>query len=548
MAHIVPADVSPVEEAGVNSRELETLSLLRRQLSQDYTVFHSVHWSRSYEKYTVFGEVDFVVVNGTGDILLIEQKNGRLDEIDGELVKSYGDQRKNPVDQVVRSRDHIIEKFRAQYGGRLRLSIDYLVYCPDHKVRQLTAAALERSRIVDGSSADELPRRIEQVLGPGRPEPFVRGKVVEFFQHTFQLVPDIHSRRRRLDERFVRLSEGLVNFIDNLQFEPFRLRVVGTAGCGKSLLASHRYARSVEVGRRTLLLCFNRPLAEMLRQQLPSGGTINSWHGFCRRLLRSHGQELDFSRQQEPGFWTEVTEQMLGLELGSAERFDTLIIDEAQEFEELWWLLLKECFLQTDAEVLWLEDQTRGNRMGQGNPDGISVTYHARDNYRSPYRIARYINRMFPEFEFEPRNGIIGLDAQEYRVANARGQLTAVDKAVKGLLRQGLAPAEIVILTCGRVGESVFHGVEAIGGCPLRQFTGGYNRDGERLYSAGELRFTSVARFQGQQSPAVILVDMNLSAGDDLDQRRRIAFVGMTRASLRLEVVWNGEPPFTADR
>ena len=539
MAFIVPADITPAEEAGLHSRELETLSLLKKQLNFDYTVFHSVHWSRSYEKYTVFGEVDFVVVNLAGDILLIEQKNGALDEIDGQLIKRYGSQQKNPVDQVVRSRDHIIEKFRAQYGGKLRLSIDYLVYCPDHKVKQLTAAALDRSRIVDGSIGDELPRRIEHILGSGRPDPFVRDKVNEFFQHTFHLVPDIHSRRRRLDERFVRLSEGLINFIDNLAFTPFRLRVVGTAGCGKSLLASHRYARSVEAGKRTLLLCFNRPLAEMLQRQLPPGGTINSWHGFCRGLLRAHGVEVDFGRQEEPGFWVSVTEQMLSLELGSAERFDTLTIDEAQEFEELWWLLLKDCLLEDDAEVIWLEDETRGNRVGRGNPDGIAVTYRARDNYRSPYRIARYINRSFPEFEFEPRNGIVGLDVKEYSVANAQAQLTVVDKAVKALLRQGLLPADIAILTCGAIRDSVFHGCEAIGGCALRQFTGDYDGEGEPVYSPGEMRFTSVARFQGQQAPAVILVDVDLSDGPGLEERRRVAFIGMTRASLRLDVIKN---------
>lgn len=539
MAFIVPSDITPAEEAGLHSRELETLSLLKKRLSFDYTVFHSVHWSRSYEKYTVFGEVDFVVVNLAGDILLIEQKNGALDEIDGELIKRYGASQKNPVDQVVRSRDHIIEKFRAQYGGKLRLSIDYLVYCPDHKVKQLTAAALERSRIVDGSIGDELPRRIEQVLGPGRADPYVREKVNEFFQHTFHLVPDIHSRRRRLDERFTRLSEGLVNFIDNLDFSPFRLRVVGTAGCGKSLLASHRYVRSVEAGRHTLLLCFNRPLAEMLRRQLPPGGTINSWHGFCKQLLREHGVEIDFRRQEQPGFWVEVTERLLSLELGRAERFDTLIIDEAQEFAEIWWLLLKDCFLKADAEVLWLEDQTRGNRLGQANPDGIAITYHARDNYRSPYRIARYINRFFPEFEFEPRNGIIGLDVKEHSVANARAQLGVVDKAVKGLLRQGLSGADITILTCGAIRGSVFHEVDVIGGLPLRGFTGEYDADGEPIYTPGEMRFTSVARFQGQQAPAIILVDLDLSEGEDLAERRRMAFIGMTRATLRLEVVRN---------
>jgi superfamily I DNA and RNA helicase len=51
------------------------------------------------------------------------------------------------------------------------------------------------------------------------------------------------------------------------------------------------------------------------------------------------------------------------------------------------------------------------------------------------------------------------------------------------------------------------------------------------------MRFTSVARFQGQQAAAVILVDLDLSDGPDLAARRRTAFLGMTRASMRLEVV-----------
>ena len=51
------------------------------------------------------------------------------------------------------------------------------------------------------------------------------------------------------------------------------------------------------------------------------------------------------------------------------------------------------------------------------------------------------------------------------------------------------------------------------------------------------MAFTSVARFRGQQAPAIILVDVELSPGEDLAERRRMAFIGMTRASLRLDVV-----------
>jgi hypothetical protein len=537
MAYIVPSDVSPADQVGIHSHELETLALLKHRLSSDYTVYHSVHWSRAYEKFTVFGEVDFVIVNQAGAILLIEQKNGPLEESNGELIKRYGSTRKNPVDQVIRSRDHIIEKFREQFGRRLRLEIDYLVYCPDYRVRQLSAASIDRSRVVDASARRELAGRVDEILGAGMPDAHVRDKVMAFFQHTFRLVPDIHARRERLDERFVRLSEGLVRFIGNLEVHPFRLRVVGTAGCGKSLLAAEHYRESLMRGRKTLLLCYNRPLAEMLRERLPPGGVVNSWHGFCGVLLRKHGIELDYKQVHEDGFWMRVTEQIMGLDLPESERFETIIIDEAQEFEEIWWLVLKDCLLVEDGEVLWLEDQLRADGAGGEMPDGISVTYRARENFRSPHRIAHFINERFPEYQFESLNGIVGLDAQEQQVATPKQQLVAVDKCIKALLRQGLKPADIVILTCIAIPSSVFAGVEVLGPTPIRQFTGRYEDDGNRIYTDGELRFTSVARYQGQQSPAVILVDADWTDGDDLAARRRTMFIGMTRATLRLDVI-----------
>ncbi len=535
MAYIVPSDISATDEAQPRSRELETLVLLRKNLSDDYTVFHSVHWSRAYEKYTVFGEVDFVVVNRAGDIVLIEQKNGPLDELDGQLSKRYSHGSKNPVDQVVRSRNNIIEKFRYQYGRGTRLSVDYMVYCPDYRISKLNAANLDRSRIVDASRQEQLPTCIAQLMGPGKRDDFTRDMVLEFFQHTFQLVPDIHARQQRLNERFVQLSRGLVKFINNLEIQPFRLRIVGTAGCGKSMLAAQRYGVALDQGKRVLLLCFNRSLAQMLQQSLPAGGVIDSWHGFCRSLLQRHGHTVDYSLLEQPGFWQRITEQMINLELPEAERFDTIIVDEAQEFEEIWWLFLKDYCLRGEGEVLWLEDQCR--RGSRFVPEGISVSYHARENYRSPYKIARYINHQFPEFEFEPANGIAGLDMAQYSVASEQQQIAKVENIIKSLRRRGIVPADIVILSCRSVRGSVFFNIDALDSLPLRRFSGEYDKHGDPTYTAGEMRFTSVARFTGQQAPAVILVDVDLSPGEACEQRRRTAFIGMTRATLRLDVV-----------
>ncbi len=84
---------------------------------------------------------------------------------------------------------------------------------------------------------------------------------------------------------------------------------------------------------------------------------------------------------------------------------------------------------------------------------------------------------------------------------------------------------------------SVFFKVDEVGGLPLRHFTGDYDDNGDPVYTPGDMRYTSVARFKGQQATAVILVDVDLEPGDNLEQRRRTAFIGMTRATLRLDII-----------
>ena len=117
MAHIIPSDITELALAGASEPELATLDRLRRDLPGDYVVFHGVHWSREYAGYTVYGEVDFVVVNRAGRVLLVEQKNGPLTETDAGLVKSYASGPKSVNDQVRRALDNVREKFRWVHGA-----------------------------------------------------------------------------------------------------------------------------------------------------------------------------------------------------------------------------------------------------------------------------------------------------------------------------------------------------------------------------------------------------------------------------------------------
>ncbi|MBT5818615.1 MAG: NERD domain-containing protein, partial [Proteobacteria bacterium] len=167
MAYIIPSDITQLALAGGNTCELETLQILKTKLPPDYTVFHGVHWSREYAGHTVYGEIDFVIVNRSGEVLLIEQKNGPLDETANGLVKNYDDKSKNVGDQIKRSVDKIREKFKWIHREEGALHLDYLIYCPDYRVKKLNSAALDMSRVVDANVKVGLCKKIEKILTPG---------------------------------------------------------------------------------------------------------------------------------------------------------------------------------------------------------------------------------------------------------------------------------------------------------------------------------------------------------------------------------------------
>ena len=103
MARLLPSDISELSLSLGKTAELQTLETLRSGLPSAYTVFHSVHWSRDAAYHTTFGEADFIVVNQSGEVVVIEQKSGALDESADGLIKRYSDGRKKVASQIHRT-------------------------------------------------------------------------------------------------------------------------------------------------------------------------------------------------------------------------------------------------------------------------------------------------------------------------------------------------------------------------------------------------------------------------------------------------------------
>ena len=60
--------------AFTKGEEWQALNLLRDGLSDDLSVYHSIHWARATDTGSVYGEIDFIIANRYGKLLAIKQK------------------------------------------------------------------------------------------------------------------------------------------------------------------------------------------------------------------------------------------------------------------------------------------------------------------------------------------------------------------------------------------------------------------------------------------------------------------------------------------
>jgi hypothetical protein len=530
MARVIPDGWRELAVTGAAQREIETLGRLAAGLPDGYTVFHGVHWTNLERGYAIFGEADFVVVNRSGDLLVIEQKSGFLTETPDGLVKSYAGRSKSVPVQMARTRDALLTKLRARPACQA-MHVDSLLYCPDYRVRTPATAGLLPERIVDAGRRDRLAAILQEILPLGEDAPQAR-EVHRFLQDIIQLETDVSALMGRARALVTRVSGGLAHWARQLEMNPFRLRVTGTAGSGKTQLALAEYRQAIDRGLRPLYVCFNRPLADHFATIAPAGGLACSFHLLCDRRLRAAGQRPDFSR---PGAFEQLVAQAAALPLDDGDLFDTLIVDEGQDFPEDWRdLVLRHA--RPDARVLWLEDplQNLYGRPPVALPGWVGL--HAVTNYRSPRPVVRLLRQLLPEgTELEGASPFDGGEIDVLTYGNGDEMLQKVREAIRQCYAAGFRKDDVALVSYHGRESSYLLRHDQLGSHRLRSFTGRYDLLGQPVFTEGELLAESVFRFKGQSAPAVVFTEIDFAELDDKALRR--LFVGATRATLRLTLV-----------
>jgi len=281
-----------------------------------------------------------------------------------------------------------------------------------------------------------------------------------------------------------------------------------------------------------MYVCFNRPLAEAMRQAAPEPAAITTFHELGAWAMRAAGAVIDFS---DPEIFNKQARAVIDAAKDMGQSLDLLVIDEGQDFEAEWAQAL-EHLVKQEGRAIWLEDPEQ--RLYKREPVALSgwVRLHSPVNYRSPRVITTLIEQLgLDDYPMESGSSFQGFDPSMRSYSDEAGQIHETTAAVSDLLEQGYLPSDIVVLSWQGLDRTVITRAEEIAGKSTRRFTGRYNDSGDAIYTEGEIRIETVHRFKGQAADCIVLTGVDFDEWTS-DSKRRL-FVAMTRARIRLTIV-----------
>lgn len=530
MARLIPSLPIYGESRSGLKAELKVLKILELGLPSIYTLFHSVGWSLVPKSSDVRGEADIVAVNQAGDILLIEVKSGSVDFSADGIFKDYDGDRVSVLSQIART--HGAFKKRLKDRG-LTSKIASILVLPDARIVSETVQ-WSKEQIVDVSEIDRLCTKVQEFLPPGLADESNQRSIIDFLSDDLCIEPDVTALIGSIESSTSRMADGLTTWVPRIRAESRVVRVVGTAGSGKTQLALNRLRAEDKLGASTAFFCFNRPLADHISRIAPSRTCVETFHELAVRLSRERGYSVDFSHSNA---FKDLEKNCFEIIHHYEHSRDFIIIDEMQDLRPEWVEIMLR-LLKPKGRALLLEDpeQSMYSDREQFDVEG-EIVVRSPENFRSPRVIVDLINALGLTSEpVTPASPYVGHFSEpliyDESLNDVKGKTFV---AIQRCIAMNFKPDQIALITLkGRESSSILK-EDFIGEWQLQRFTGLFDRDGLPIWRSGEIITESVFRFKGQAAPAVVLTEVDFPELNENGKRR--LFVGLTRARVHWEWV-----------
>lgn len=511
-------------------------------LNDDYTVFHSVKWSkRSHRWKSTWKENDFLIFNPNFGALVLEVKGGEIEyrnatfyqrnTITGEVAELNPKKKRDPLSQAIDGVYHyrrLIDDVKR--GLSDRFPVEVAVWFPSCSIQSQMHLFPENYREIDGAilGFEDLEKKtaIHDVFSfyDGYSKTSITedeyDRIIKAVAQDFDLVAAPKAKHGELDYTFVRLTNEQAGLLDYIS-EQKSATVQGVAGTGKTIIAKEAARRFADDNRKVLFLCFNRFLFSYLKREYP---VENVTYFNIHSLLAHYSPGSDTSSLEKR------TRVLLSINYASFD-YDDIIIDEAQDFTNEEICYFKKYVEQKEGHFLVFYDKNQlltTSIVPQWIADSeckLLLTKNCRNTYeiaKTSYNVIDIVTdkRMIKVQGEQPTISFVG-SSPDQQVAKLINLLTDDN--------HGYEYSDIVILSMKTETSSVLKDIgPRLNGIPISS---------ERSNSA--VQFTTASKFKGLESRAVIIVDIDKDCFDS-EEKKRLFYVACSRATQNLSLVITG--------
>jgi len=339
-------------------------------------------------------------------------------------------------------------------------------------------------------------------------------------------VRDEIRNTRVIENELLRPVRMLLDAADGID----RLMVRGHPGTGKTYAALYRASCDVSAGMRTLVLCFNVPLAASLTARLgakPVRATTTPDEirerqcvtarvfALAESAARHAEPPVKLPPQDEGQAYYEALLEVLerSARAGVFGKFDSIVIDEGQDFTPAMLRALdalagdcrRVAFFHDPNQSLYASTPAAELEARFGQPLVL------RENLRNSATITEFLRSLAPErlADLTTPPSVRGgqpVVVWEFPHGDTAGQIAAVERIVRHLVDgEDVRPQDIAIISPFTFHRSAFAGVETVAGMPLLSLESAAKRGPDE---APCIRYETLHRFKGLESPVVILNDV----------------------------------------
>jgi hypothetical protein len=293
-------------------------------------------------------EIDIVVAHPAHGVGIIEVK-GYTPRIDAGLWKGRydGDRSGGPVAQMLRNRYALQALLRGTIPAVSHLEVDSAVAFPNASgfAGPERSADIDPHQLIWSEDLTTIDSSLLRFMTRGRPDHAmfadgIFGQIVRTIRPTVEFDADPAAYVRWGEGRLESYSGAQIRALERLDANR-RVYVTGGAGTGKSRLVMAWARRAALRGERTLVVCFNEPLGAEFQRRIGTMDNILTGP-FLRLALSFEGMPYKTEPPNAgPDYWNNEVQGHLHLNWPNVtERFDTIIVDEVQDFSPSWLAML----------------------------------------------------------------------------------------------------------------------------------------------------------------------------------------------------------------